>query len=108
MANINFSWQGMAGVIVFPAGTGLDDAAGFTLTGSLTVAQLVAELDEVKHWNRGNLALPGTFGGEVTPREMLTALGILGWFVDPDVELAALLASDDDRPAPPDDDDTAY
>lgn len=112
MASINYSWQGTAGLIVFPAGTKLDDEAAFTVNGSLSVAELVEELDEARHWNTGNLNLPLTFNGNVSPRQLLTGLGVLGWFIDPDAEFTAALdaenAADEAQPGELDDDSPIF
>ncbi|HAT3959734.1 TPA: hypothetical protein I9Y37_001873 [Citrobacter freundii] len=108
MASINYLWGNVAGLVVFPPGTGIDDAAGYIINGSLSAPELMAELDEANHWNKGNLDLPASFSGSITPRQMMDAMGVLGWFVTPDAELSAALAAEDAAPEPPEDEIPIY
>lgn len=108
MASIKYGWQGAAGLIVFPFGTGLDDEAEFTINGTLNMSDLVMELDEARMMNRGNLALPRTFAGAVSPRYVITALGILGWDCQPDEELTNAINQENAAPEPPADEETIF
>lgn len=98
MATINYAWLGITGAINFSPDTGLNDESEFFVDGDLTFSALVGELSEAKYLNRGNLPLARDYTQPVTPGQVITALGILGWnyTLDPDLQSGLENAENED------------
>lgn len=91
MASINYQWLGVSGEVHFPEGTGLNDVGVFAINGDLSLSSFADELSEAKYLNRGNLPLALDYTQPVTPGQVITALGILGWQCTPDSGLQSEL-----------------